>query len=285
MRSYVAIAVRISRFRTRRYNTKELALMEMNGCERVSASLYEKVLNEEFIKDITATDIKHLRREISMMVDECAPNPIIVKTLGNNEDPIVKHSFLTGRGYRVTDAHAVLETILYRPKNPELYRQRMEKENKGVAPKRPTEAETAAIREKAIPFLMKGSLKGIGFTSEEDLMAFSRDLFARRLEFADEDQFLNFLRMEFDKQIRKVRGREMVPSSSSASDLVNLSSILNDEMTILCRIIGKESVLVSMYQQYYFNWYDITDPVFSVSNTVDDKLTSTFVYGKDNLGR
>ena len=64
----------------------------------------------------------------------------------------------------------------------------------------------------------------------------------------------------------------------------HLPSILNEDMTILCRIIGKNSVLVSMYQQYYFRWNGMTETIFSVTNVADDHLTTRFVYPKDHSG-
>jgi hypothetical protein len=60
-----------------------------------------------------------------------------------------------------------------------------------------------------------------------------------------------------------------------------MPSILNDEMTILCRIVGKEREDVYRCHEYYKEFHHISAPVFSIDNGADDGSHVSFVYGKD----
>lgn len=292
----MAIAARISRFRTRPYEPQELAEMDITENERTKAGRYEKVLAEELMEEIAAEDLGDLRQRVLQICEAYSPNPIIVRTPQNNEDPLVKHSFLIEKGYSSTDSDAVLETIIFRPKNPESYQEKREREMQVWKSKRATEAEQADFMKKAVPRILAESaksfassyeqtLKELGFANNDEFKSYFADLNSRRSSFATEEQFFEYLGAEWDKRIEEARARHRKASAPSKPSLAGqLSSILNDEMTILCRIIGKNSVLVSMYQQYYFRWHHISDPVFSVSNVAEDRLTTRFVYGRDLTG-
>ena len=279
------VQARINRFRTRPYESQELAEMQTHEYERVKALRSEKVLAEELIEDIAANDLSHLQQRLLEICEACNPNPIIVTTPENNEDPAVKHSFLIGKEYSI-NSDTPKETILYSPKKSELYVQRRtERERLEVRPEPPSQAQIAALRNQSIPFFFNQSLKAIGFANLEEFNAFLKDLHAKRVNFENEEQFLNFCRKEgvetFQKRIVELRASRMV--SRARETAANLSSILSDEMTVHCRIIGKSGVLVSMYRQYYLKWHNISDPVFWVDN-VEDELTTSFVYGKDPFG-
>src|SRR5438552_7453751 len=96
------IVAKVSRFRTRPYESKELAEMQTHEYERVKALRSEKVLAEALIADIAANDLSHLQQRLLAICEACHPHPTLVTTPATNQDPPVKHSFLTANQYSIT---------------------------------------------------------------------------------------------------------------------------------------------------------------------------------------
>lgn len=292
----MSIRAIISIFRTRPFESKELAEMDISDSERFKITHFEKVLAEQMIADVTTDDLSHFREEILRLCKDYSPTPIIVKTPDNNEDPAIKHSFLIEAGYRPSEPDSILETILFRPRDVRAYEQKKEKEMKESRTKGATIPAQLDFMKKKMQSVLEGSfksfedgyeqsLKELGFATNDEFRTYWMGLYGQRGNFATDDQFDNFVRAEWDKRLDKARAsRKISIPPSTPSQAPYLSSIINDETIILCRIIGKNSRFVSTYQQYYLKWHHISDPVFSVSNLAEDKLTANFAYGKDPGG-
>lgn len=190
---------------------------------------------------------------------------------------------------------------MFRPKDPAAYQAKREREIQEWKAKHPpiTEAQQAEFSRKAFASALEASLKGfrenyeqtlkdLGFASGEEMYAYMMGLQAKKNEFANEEQFNNFMRAEWDKRVEEARNRKKKAAASiqpappqPPSQVHRLPLVLNDEMIILCRVIGKNSVFVSMYEQYYIKWHHISDSVMAVRNVLDDEFTARFVYGNN----
>lgn len=285
--------VKVTSFSTRPYTPDELSSMESNELEKVRGLSLDKVIDEVTLEELLVADLQDLRQNILRIVEANAPRPIVVTNLDNdNDDPAFKHAFLIERGYRAIDKDPIMEIIIFRPKDVKSYQEKMEREMKQWKSKQATEAEQAEFMKKAIPEVIEQSvrviseqhenwLKELGFADNEEYIRYSLDLLAKRNDFENEEQYMDFYRAEWDKRIEEARERKrqkeflMVPKPEMGDQL---PTILNDEMRVLCRIIGKGGSIVSMHQQYYFKWHGIIESVMAVGNHAADNLSVKFVY-------
>ncbi|MGI0012400.1 MAG: hypothetical protein ACREBU_03000 [Nitrososphaera sp.] len=291
------IEARISRFKTRPYEPQEIAGMDATEYERIKASGYEKLLDEEVVDEFVAEDLGQLRDRTSRIAEACKPDPIIVKVPDSTVDLSIKHSFLITRAYLPDDSDGIFETIIFRPKDPEAYQEKMRKGTQKFEARRATPAEQQEFMENAVKSIFEESaktfassyektLKKLGFANNNEFGAYFVGIESKRGNFSTEEQFQQFYAAEWKKRTDEARARHRAELAGKPPYWAGrLSSVLNDEMTVLCRIIGRDRDLVYKHQQYYRNFHNISDPAFSVDNGADDGLAVSFVYGKDFAGR
>ncbi len=288
----MAIASRISRFQTRPYEPQETAGMDAAEFERIQASGYEKILDEEVVEEFVAADLAQLSERVSRIAEAYKPDPIIVQMPESADEPSVKHSFLINRGYLSDDVNGIFETIIFRPKDPEAYRERMKKAAQESDARRATPAEQREFMEGAVKSIFEESaktfassydktLKQLGFANNDEFRAYFANLESKRGDFATEQKFHEYCASEWEKRIEPARAShraELLRKPPYWAGL--LSKTLNDEMTVLCRIIGKDRELVYSHHHYYRKFHNISEPAFSVDNHADDGLETSFAYRK-----
>lgn len=159
--------------------------------------------------------------------------------------------------------------------------------------RRATPAEQQEFMENAVKSIFEESaktfassfektLKQLGcFANNDEFRAYFADIESQRSNFATEEQFQQFYSEEWKKRTDEARARhreELVRKPPYWAGL--LSKTINDEMVVLCRIIGKDRELVYKHHHYYRRFHSISDPAFSVDNHADDGLETSFVYRK-----
>ena len=288
-RSVVGIQARVIRFRTRPYSDEELALIDTTNSTKASDSPYEKVLAEELVDDVLASDLNHLRQLVSEIYRSFDPKPIIVKIKQDNENSALKHSFLIDNGHRSAMDDTVSELIVFCPKHSNSYKEKKQKEVQELKKAYQSASYLGNEFVKRSFFLtlerslneksLNDRLRKIGFADGLELNTFLTNLYSSRSNFASEVEFHDFLRLQFNKRMQEY-GQLVDNSSKEDAQPGELQSILDDDMIILCRIIGRDRHLLGAHLDYYIKWHDVSSPVYSVSNSPEDRLATRFVYGK-----
>ena len=283
---------RVGRFKTRPYEHLELAQMEGEERKKFSTGYYEKVFAEHVLEEITADTLEYLGERISEIAEAHSPNPVIV-TASNADNLPLKHSFLIKRSYVPDDEKRIFELILYTPKNPVAWREKLDKAAREWEAKRLSPAEQEEFMQKSLKHtlqevekdlasLQNDPLKVLGSVGNDELRASFAELRSKRAEFETDEQFQNYFVSEWKKRTEVARARRREELTRKPPYYAShLPSMLNDEMTVLCRIIGKDKGLVYKHHEYYKKFHSISEPVYTVDNDADDGLHVSFVYGKD----
>ena len=117
---------RVTKFKTRQYETDELTGMEQEERKRFATGYYDKVLSEDFIEEFESDSPEDLGERARQRAEANKPQPIIVITTNADELPL-KHSFLIKRSYVHDDELRMFEIIVFGPKDPSAWKEREEK--------------------------------------------------------------------------------------------------------------------------------------------------------------
>lgn len=280
---------KLTALRTRSYNPDELAQMAEEERRRFGSGYYEKVLSEDFIDELESDSLEDLGERIRQAAEANIPQPIIV-TMENADELPLRHSFLIKRSYVRDDEQRMFEIIVFGPNDPAAWKEKVDRtfRERKVEPASPSERQE--FMQKAVKRMMGHMEKilmesvnkppeGLGFATWEEFQAFNED---NKKRFATEKEFDEFYRVEMNSRHEKARAKRR-------EELVNkppyyasrLASEIRDEMTVHCRIVGKEVEDVYKHFDYYKSFHQMPEHIYSVDNTADDGTHVSFVYQKD----
>lgn len=230
-----ASETRISRFLTVPYSKEELNHMTADQRALAKGRGREKLISEEVIEKSRMEDTESLRRRILEICDRYHPSPIIITGMNT-----LDNSFLTDKPYRGKSKKEIFEIIVFRYKNPNAVEQEFKK-------------------------LLNRS---------------SRDQPIRKLEFLSENDYQKSVRKQLPKDdlaltdmlimYTKYRISRILHRKSRASsiNLSNLRSILNYDVEVLFRVIGKDMRKAVNAKEYYINFHRLTGSLHSITNSI-----------------
>jgi hypothetical protein len=283
---------KVSAFRTGPYEPGDLAQMEEGERKKFASGYYEKVLAEEIIAEFESDTVGLLGERIVEIAEANKLRPLIVTTTDPDELPL-KHSYLTTRSYVPDDEQRIFELIVFGPKDPVAWQQELDnraskREAKRLSPSEQQEFKQKAVKrmveetEKTVAYLSGRSPGGPGLPDGEELRTIYAELQSKRGDFATDEEFANYFVSEFGKWSDAARARrreELIRKPPYYASQMSL--MLNDGMTVHCRIVGKEKDLVYKHLEYYKNLNNKSEHVYSIDNDADDGMHVSFVYGKD----
>ena len=283
---------KVSAFRTRPYEPSDLAQMEGEERKKFASGYYEKVLAEDVIEEFESESVEHLGERTIQLVEAHNPKPLIITTSNADELPL-KHSYLVKRSFVPDDEQRIFELVVYEPKDPVAWQESLKmsankQETKRLSPAEQQEFMQKAFTrvfeetEKALDYVSGKSPGGPGFPGGDELRTIYSDLQSKRGNFATDEAFANYFVSEFGKRMHTARARrreELIRKRPYYAS--QMAIMLNDDMTMLCRILGKEPELVYKHLEYYKSHHNKPHHVYSIDNSADDGMHARFVYGKD----
>lgn len=283
------LGAKLNALRTRPYEPGELEHMGEEERKKYT-QYYEKVISEDFVVEFESDNLESLGERLRQIAEANKARPIIIKTTNADELPL-KHSFLIERSYVRDDERRMFEIIVFGPKNPAAWKEKMARafRERRVEPASPSEQQEfrqkAARRmmaelEKTIMSAVSRPPEGLGFASMDEFRAFFEE---NRKKFANDREFSEFYEAEMrsrTEKARAIRREELVHKPLYYAS--RIPSMLNDEMTVHCRIVGKDEEVVYKHFDYYKGFHKLPEPVFVADNGADDGSHVSFVYGKNS---
>jgi hypothetical protein len=217
----------------------DLARLEGEEYKKFASGYYEKVLGEDVIVEFSGDSIEELSQRASEIAEARKPIPIILTTAQADEPPL-KHSFLINRSYVRDDGVRLFELVVYGPKDPKAWKEKMDKIAREHQPKPASPTEQQEFMQKAVKRTM-GEMErtimsaiskppeGLGFASMDEFRTFFEE---NKKKFATDRKFNEFYRAEIKSRTEKaraIRREELVrkpPHNAS-----QMPSILTDMMT------------------------------------------------------
>jgi hypothetical protein len=284
--------VTVTAFRTRPYEPNDLAQFKGDEYKKFASGYYEKVLAEDVIGEFESDSVELLGERIMQMAEANKLRSLIVTTSDADELPL-KHSYLIRRSFVPDDEKGVFELIVYGPKDPVAWNAKLEESARRTEARRLSQSEQQEFMQKAVKHMFEETEKaldyvsgkspsGPGFPGGDELRTIYADLQSKRADFATNEEFANYFVSEFRKRsdIARARRREELirkpPYYAS-----QMPRMLNDEMSVYCRIVGKDKGLVYKHLEYYESFHKKSEHVYSLDNDADDGMHVRFVYGKD----
>lgn len=282
------IGAKVSIFRTRPYEPSDLAQMEGEEHSKFASSYYEKILAEDVIEEFESDSVELLGERTAQIAEANKPRPLIITTRNADELPL-KHSFLISRSYLSDDEKGVFELIVYGPKDPVAWKEKTEQSERRIESKPFSMSEQQEFMQKAAKRMFEEAatnlvspsfnpFQGLGFASMDEFSAFFAE---KRRTFATEEEYNEFYISDMRRRQEEGRARrreELVRKPPYYAS--QMPSILNDEMTIHCRIVGKDKGLVYKHFEYYKSYNKMAEHVYSIDNDADDGSHVRFVYGQ-----
>lgn len=218
--------------------------------KRINASHKEKIISEETISEFAPHDQNELERAVRDLCDEYATSPIIL--IGTES---IRDSFVVGRRYRRNARNALYEMIVYRINDLKAYEEEAER----------------LIRD---PETHERFLKYAGFKSEEEYRKY-----LLRNE-GSKDGFPQFtLAQVLALNVKSKLRRNVLHSLGlgRARDADNPKMVLNDNTTIVFRVIGRNLEKVGNHRRYYCELHKIGEPTYYFTNLIstDDGMWVT----------
>jgi hypothetical protein len=108
-----------------------------------------------------------------------------------------------------------------------------------------------------------------------EIESFMLQLSDHRSFFPSDEKFNAYVRDMLEKRKQQANRKDIIEKSSitkvedSIKEL-DLASVLNDEVRIICRILGTNTRLIDRYVIYYCRQHNISEPVFAVENEPEE---------------
>jgi hypothetical protein len=262
--------------------------MDEEEYKKFSSGFYEKVLAEDVIEEFESDSVELLGDRISQIAEANNPRPLLITTSNADVLPL-KHSFLIKRSYLPDDEKGIFELIVYGPKDPVAWKAKVEESARKIESKPLSMSEQQEFMQKAAKRMFEEFEKnltspsskpfqGLGFASRDEFRAYFAE---KRRIFATEEEYNEFFVAEMRRRTEEGRARrreELIRKPPYYAS--QMPSMLNDEMTIHCRIVGKDKGVVYKHFEYYKSYNKMPEHVYCIDNDADDGLHVRFVYGQ-----
>jgi hypothetical protein len=265
--------------------------MEGEEYKKFSSGFYEKVLEEDVIEEFDSDSVELLGDRIVQIAEANDPQPLLITTSNADVLPL-KHSFLIRRSYVPDDEKRLFELVVYGPKDPVAWKAKLEEDSARRTESKPLGMSAqqdfmnrATKRmfeevEKNLASPSSAPFQGLGFASMDEFRAFFED---KRRNFATKEEYNQFFIAEMKRQWEEGRARrreELVRKPPYYAS--QMTSMLNEQMTVHCRIVGKDKEAVYKHFEYYKSFHKMSEHMYVIDNGADDGLHVSFIYGKDN---
>ncbi len=232
--------VTVSRVETIPYSNEELRLMKASERHEVIRQHRQKVIGEEIIEKIKSAALDELRCRIRELCIDYHPTPIILT--GTEE---LKDDFLISRRYKQNERKAIFETIVFKYKSIKKLEDTWERLNSD-------------------PLTRKLFFRRVGMKSNGDYHALAerqKQMLEGKLKLSLRDVLGSYLKIQLSKATH--------PSIGFSSKRVQLDDpkvILDDNTTILFRLIGRDLTEMHNHRNYYCKLNNIREPYYYFSN-------------------
>lgn len=258
------ISATVSTIRTAPYSVGELGELPFFKVTQIQDNGYQKALSEEIIKEIDAANFEALRGNVLDLYANSHPIPLIIRT-----SPPLLDEFIVGKRYGKEVPDRIKELILYDVKDT-------------VESNRGDRVSSEVVREQ-ISRVRQSLVGGRELTLQEKNIA---SIFEHQIAEQSTNPY-----PEFNRQLSEigailfsasplakdpsrvnelVKGSPPIPLKYSRVELQNKGPIYmarKERVTILCRIIGKDSAKIDAFSTYFRELHNITPPFYVANNS------------------